>query len=138
MDGGETSLQDILANGPAVLAFFKVTCPVCQLAFPFLDRIHSPGALPVYGVSQNDSRATAGFIREYGIGFPVLLDEEDAFPASNAFGISTVPTMFVIATDGTISNVIEGWQKNEVAALGKKAGVNPFRETEYVPEWKAG
>lgn len=138
LDGGETSLHDILVNGPAVLAFFKVTCPVCQFTLPFLDRIQSPGALPVYGISQNDARATAEFTREYGTSFPVLLDAEDAFPTSNAFGISTVPTMFVIETDGTISNVIEGWLKADIAALGKQGGVNPFLESDYVPEWKAG
>ena len=28
------------ASGPVVLAFCKVSCPICQLAFPFIQRIH--------------------------------------------------------------------------------------------------
>ena len=59
LDGAETSLKDAIANGPALLAFFKISCPVCQLAFPFLDRIHASGALSIYGVCQNGrARAT--------------------------------------------------------------------------------
>ena len=38
--GSEHSLEEILARGPALLAFYKVTCPVCQNTFPFLERIY--------------------------------------------------------------------------------------------------
>ena len=51
LDGGAVALREILANGPAVIAFFKTTCPVCQLTLPFLERIHKAGTLPVYAVS---------------------------------------------------------------------------------------
>ena len=34
--GGKRSLDEILAGGAAVLAFFKITCPTCQLMMPFL------------------------------------------------------------------------------------------------------
>jgi len=36
LDGKKFSLRDELANGPVVLAFFKVSCPTCQYTFPFL------------------------------------------------------------------------------------------------------
>ncbi len=139
IDGPETSLQEIAANGPVLLAFFKVSCPVCQLTFPFLDRI-AAGSLAIYGVSQNDPEATRDFNRRFGVSFPVLLDsEENGYQVSNAFGISSVPTMFLVERDGTVSNVIEGWAKRDVAALGGRVGVNPFRESDgNVPEWKAG
>jgi len=55
LDGGTVELQDILAKGPALIAFFKTTCPVCQFTFPFLARIHKPGTLSVYAVSQDDA-----------------------------------------------------------------------------------
>jgi peroxiredoxin len=139
LDGGESTLQDLIANGPVLLVFFKVTCPVCQFAFPFFERLHQPGTLPVYGVCQNDAEDTRDFNRRFGITFPTLLDsEDDGYPASNGFGISTVPTAFLIERDGTISRVMEGWQKKQIEWLGGKAGVNPFRPGEYVPEWKAG
>jgi len=139
LEGGEATLRDIIANGPALLAFFKVNCPVCQLAFPYLERIQSPDRLPVYGVSQNGPDDTRDFNRRFGVTFPMLLDtEESGFPVSNSFGISSVPTLFLVERDGTVSRVVEGWQKSEIARLGAQAGVNPFREGDSVPDWKAG
>ena len=140
--GGETSLHELLPNGPVLLAFFKITCPVCQLTFPFLDRIHrerTPASIAIYGISQDDERWTRDFNERYGVTLPTLLDpEEQDFPVSNAYGISTVPSLFLVERDGTVSWTLEGFSKRELQALAGKAGVNPFRETDYVPEWKAG
>jgi peroxiredoxin len=139
LEGGEASLQDIVANGPALLAFFKISCPVCQLTLPFLDRIHTPGRLPIYAVSQNSAEDTRYFREHFKIALPTLLDrEENGFPASNAFGISSVQTMFLIERDGTVSRVIEGWVRQDIEALAKTAGVAPFRQGENPPQWKAG
>ena len=140
LEGGEASLQELTAGGLALLAFYKVSCPICQLTLPFLERIHGGGRLPVFAISQNDDEDTNEFNRYYGISIPTLLDREEAdFPASNAFGISSVPTLFLVERDGTVSRVIEGWQKQEIERLGAQAGVNPFRpEDKNVPQWKAG
>jgi len=133
LDGGELSLAEITAQGPALLAFFKVSCPVCQLTFPFLERIHQAGSLAVYGISQNDAADTRDFARRYGTTFPMLLDSAKAgYAASNAYGITSVPTIFAIGRDGSIERVTEGWRKQEMAALG---AVGP---EDRVPEWKAG
>jgi len=139
LDGGESSLSEIVSSGPAVLAFYKVSCPVCQLTLPYLERIQASGKLPVIAISQNDAGDSRDFNRRFGVTMPTLLDrEESGFAVSNSFGISSVPTLFVVETDGAVSRVIEGWQKSEIEKLGAKAGVNPFRKGESVPDWKAG
>ena len=139
LDGGESTLTDILARGPAVLAFYKVSCPVCQLTLPYLERIQASGRLPIIAISQNDAADSREFNRRYGITLPTLLDvEESGFPVSNAFGISSVPTLFVVEQDGSVSHVVEGWRKSEIAKLGAQAGVNPFPEGDSAPEFKAG
>ncbi|PWU02285.1 MAG: hypothetical protein C5B51_21195 [Terriglobia bacterium] len=139
LDGGEISLDEISAEGPALLAFFKVSCPVCQLTLPYLERIQTSGRLPVYGISQDDPEDTREFNRRFGISFPMLLDtEESGFPVSNNYGISSVPTLFLVERDGRVSRVVEGWNKLEIEGLGAQAGVNPFRQGESVPDWKAG
>ncbi len=97
---------------------------------PYLDRLH-PGA-KVWAVSQNEAEDTADFARYYGLTMPILLDPEDGFPASNAFGITNVPTMFQLDEGGRIEKVIEGWNRTEMAALGV------LREGDDVPAWKAG
>jgi len=40
MDAKPFSLGDALARGPAVLVFFKVSCPTCQYALPFFERLY--------------------------------------------------------------------------------------------------
>jgi peroxiredoxin len=139
LDGGTVALEEILANGPALIAFFKTTCPVCQLTFPFLERIHKPGTLSVYAISQDDARDTLEFNRQFGMTIPTLLDAaRGGYAVSNAFGISNVPTAFLIARDGSISRVIEGWDKREIEWLGRQAGVEAVRQGDDVPEWKPG
>lgn len=139
LDGGAVALQEIVANGPAVIAFFKTTCPVCQFTFPFLERIHKAGALPVYAISQDNAEDTREFNREFGLTLPTLLDSaRSGYPVSNAFGISSVPTAFLIERGGGIARVVEGWSKRDIESLGGAAGVQVFRQGDNVPEWKAG
>jgi peroxiredoxin len=139
LEGGTTALQEMLANGPAVIAFFKTTCPVCQLTFPFLERIHQGGRLPVYAISQDDAEDTREFNRQFGLTLPTLLDTgRSGYPVSDAFGISSVPTTFVVERDGGISRVIEGWSRREIEWLGGLAGVAAIRRGDNVPEWKPG
>ena len=139
LDGGSATLQEVIANGPAVIAFYKTTCPVCQLTLPFLDRIHKGGALPVYAISQDDAEDTREFNREFGVALPTLLDTaRSGYPVSDAFGISSVPTAFLMERDGSIARVIEGWSKRDIESLGGLAGAQVFRQGENVPEWKAG
>jgi len=135
--GVKFSLEQIRGAGPAVLAFFKISCPVCQYTFPFLERMAKGASLRFYGISQDNVKSTNGFLREQGVTFPTLLDDS-AYSVSNAFGITTVPVMFLVEPDGSISWVSEGFSRQELEELGRRAGAPPFRPGEYVPEWKAG
>jgi len=141
LQGHERSLEELLQSGPVLLAFFKEGCPACELTFPFLERLHQGvgGAVQLVAVSQADARQAEKFNRDCGVSFTTLLDEARAgYPASNAFGISYVPTCFLIEKDGTISWSMEGFSKGELEAMGQRAGVSAFKAGEYVPEWKAG
>jgi peroxiredoxin len=139
LSGERYSLKDMLASGPVVLAFFKVSCPVCQLTFPFLDRIYRGESLKVFGISQDDTNASREFNEEFGVTFPALLDlERESYPASNAFGIACVPSVFLVEPGGKISWTMEGFVKKDLEELGARAGVKPFQPGERVPEAKAG
>ena len=133
LTGGKQTLSGVLSRGPALLALYKISCPVCQMTLPFLERLHSAGTTRVFGVSQNGAEDTENFARHFGLTFPMLLDLEDGgFAASNAYGISSVPTMYLVDAAGTISSVIEGWLKVDMERLGA------LREGDNVPAWKAG
>jgi len=136
LEGGRQSLADLVANGPVLLAFFKVSCPVCQFTLPFLERFHQ-SKVNVMGISQDDAALTREFNQEFGITFPALIDSR-GYPASNGFGISHVPSLFLVQPDGSVSWALDGFNKRELTDLGALYGVIPFRQAEYVPEWKAG
>jgi len=141
-ESGTRTLRELLANGPVLLVFFKSTCPVCQMTLPYLDRIQrgrTPESFSIYGVSQDDAETTQEFVAEFGISFPMLRDTgESGYPASNAYGISHVPSLFLVAGDGTIAWSMEGFNKRELETIAAQAGVQPFRADERVPEWKSG
>jgi peroxiredoxin len=140
LNGGRRSLQAILERGPALFAFFKSSCPVCQLTLPFLDRMADSPTMQVIAISQDDAETTRAFQRRFGVSRqPILFDEAKAgYPASNAFGISSVPSLFVVEQDGKISKAFSGFSKRDIEALGERMGVAPFRPDDNVPEWKAG
>jgi len=148
IDGKPFSLKEALARGPMVVAFFKVSCPVCQFALPYLERIYQSYGkrnVTMVGISQNENKDTAAFLREYGVSFPVLLDDPKRYLVSNAYGLTNVPSIFWIAQDGEIEISSVGWVRNEIAEIGRKAaestgeGAKPvFRPGEDVPDFRAG
>lgn len=103
--GRETTLSSLLAEQgtPILLAFFKVSCPVCQYTFPFLNRLVVPGKLSVIGVSQDEEEATEQFGAEFGLDFPLLMDPAArGYVASNTFRITSVPSLFLLGAERRI------------------------------------
>jgi peroxiredoxin len=146
LDGSRYSLYQRLKESPLVLlAFFKVSCPVCHLEFPYLERLHrSYPKLPIWGISQDDVDATVAFCKMYGVTFPSLLDDNGLF-ASIDYGITHVPSVFLVTSDRMIRQTIVGFSKSDLDKLGKElaryasSAYKPlFTEADEVPEMKPG
>jgi len=149
IDGKIYSLEELLQRGPVLAAFFKISCPVCQFTFPFLQRLYERYGnddVTFLGISQDDAKATAGFAKQYGIMFPIALDEkEKGYLASNAYGLTNVPTIFLIDGDGTASISSMGFVKKDLeqiaAQLAERRKIAPaalFRANESVPANRPG
>src|ERR1700754_4356168 len=148
LNGKDYSLSALLEKGPVVAAFFKISCPVCQFTFPFLERLHQRyGKTATFlGISQDDAKATNKFANQYGVTFPMALDESAKnYPASNAYGLTNVPTIFLIEPEGTIKVVSNGFNRKELediaASLAETQQSAPaalFRADERVPDHKPG
>ena len=148
LDGKQFSLGDSLGRGPVVLVFFKVSCPTCQYALPFYERLYKAygqKGVALVGVSQNDAKETAAFNKEFGLSFSVLLDDTRTYPVSNAYGLTNVPTIFWIARDGEIEISSVGWLKADfeeinrrMAEAGKIAPAAMFKPGEDVRDFRAG
>jgi peroxiredoxin len=146
-DGTSYSLQEALKKGPVLAAFFKVTCPTCQYTFPFLERLHqqlrSNGA-QIWGVAQDGLKDSQRFARDYAVTFPILMDDKP-YRVSRAYGLEYVPTLFLIAPDGSITLESEGFSKRDLLETQKslaQALAAPvgelFSPRESVPEYKPG
>jgi len=139
LDGKKFSLREALQRGPVVAAFFKVSCPTCQYTFPFLERLYRAYGnqnVTLIGISQNDRKDTAAFVKEYGVTFSVLLDDVHSYPVSNAYGLTNVPTIFWIAGDGEIEISSVGWVKNDFEQINRK--IAEFAETAQAPVFQPG
>jgi peroxiredoxin len=142
--GRQWSLHDALPQGPVVLAFFKVSCPTCQLTFPFLQRLiddphDAPGKGPqLVAISQDEAPDTHEFQQRFGVSMPTLIDARPDYPASNGFLITSVPSIFVVESDGTISLAVDGFNKAAIEQIGRMYGLTPFLETDHVPALRPG
>jgi peroxiredoxin len=148
LDGKAFSLTIELARGPVVLVFFKVSCPTCQYALPFYERLYKAyrdKGVSLVGISQNGAKDTAAFNKEFGVTFPVLLDDTSSYPVSNAYGLTNVPTIFWIGQDSEIEVSSVGWLKADfeeinrrMAEAGKIAPAVVFKAGEEVRDFRAG
>ena len=148
LEGKPFSLREALDRGPVIAAFFKVSCPTCQYTLPFLERLYKAYGnknVTLVGISQNDKRDTAAFAREYGITFPLLLDDTRSYPVSNAYGLTNVPTIFWIAPDGEIEMSSVGWVRSDFEQLNHRIAEQArvsrtpiFRAGEDVRDFRAG
>lgn len=93
--GGPITLEDLVAEGPALLIFFRFAgCPACNLALPFYDRALLPAlqerGIRAVAVTPHLQAHGANAIRErHGLGFPVATDGNNAL--ARRFGLAFHP-----------------------------------------------
>jgi peroxiredoxin len=145
--GSAFDLSVATREGPIVLAFFKVSCPVCQFSFPFLERLHrayGQGQAHIWGISQDDLRDTQCFFREFNLTFPALVDAE-GYAVSNLYGLTNVPTILLVGSNGLVQVSFTGFDRAGILKisdlLAKAATKKPhqvFRPGEQIPDYKPG
>ena len=138
--GAETTLDTILSDGKVLLAFFKISCPTCQLTLPFLERLYkNTNLIQVYGISQDDPQSTKAFCERFGVTFPMPVDRAGAsFPVSNTFAITEVPSLFLVEKDSEVAWALSGFSRQALEDLGHDMHVAIFRADDRVPEVKPG
>lgn len=94
---------------PALLVFWSAFCPLCrELAPEIVDLAKRYKAeLRVIGVNLDGKRfsnAVSAFLREFGVPYPVGLDEirNDLFIASDPYGIEKTPTAVFVDGAGIV------------------------------------
>jgi len=104
--------------GPTALFFYKVTCPVCQMAAPAAGMFEQAYPGRIRGIGQDPEEKLADFDRTYGLGFPSIA-ELPPYEVSNAYGIRTVPTTFLVE-DGSVIDTVESWDRDGLNGVSKQ------------------
>jgi thiol-disulfide isomerase/thioredoxin len=121
-------IEGTAADGPRAIVFYKVTCPVCQMAAPKVQALDDAFPGRVVAVGQDPPGRLAGFGDEYGMHLSGIADLAP-YHASEAYGVRTVPTLFLL-DDGIVLDTVEGWDRegfNRVAGRLAELTKSPYR-----------
>jgi hypothetical protein len=129
---------------PGALVFFKVTCGTTKIATPAIERLARAYPGQVVGVGQDPQVDLDAFASAFGLTLP-LVPDPDPYPASDAYGIVSAPTVVAVSADGSVAAVAESWDRaawNRVSAnLARILGVETVLVSEPedgLPSFKPG
>ena len=131
------SVTDPWRDGPVVLAFFKTTCPVCQMSAPKVQGLADAG-VRVVAVGEDPPAEVQAYADHYGQKVTTL-SEPAPYPASDAYGIDTVPTLVLVDHDGTVRDSVASWDRDAWNRLAETAGAPPISdESDGLPPFRPG
>jgi peroxiredoxin len=117
---GGDEITDPWADGPVVLAFFKTSCPVCRLSAPMVQAIADSG-VRVVAIGEDPPDALRAFASDERLTVTTL-SEDAPFDVSEAFGLATVPSLFLVDDTGTIRDTVVSWDRDEWNHFAAAAG----------------
>ncbi len=139
LDGRTVSLADFRGKQKVVVAFWASWCGPCRVETPalrtFYQKTHKADAdYEIVAVSIDDDRGAA---EEYAarskMPFPVLLDT--AQKAAGAYGVDSIPRLFVIDKSGTVTFGQVGYTPALEFQLARELGIKNY--TPSVPQLNA-
>ncbi len=144
LEGVSRATAEARNSGLLLVAFFKVSCPTCQLTFPYLQKLSEAcPSLTVWGVSQNDATETRAFERDFGTSFPMLLDK--GLEVTDRFDLQTVPAMYLTDESGLVLDYMGAWSKDFINGIARRvaeregsAPAAPVSDADRVPAFTPG
>ena len=122
IDTGQT-VDDPWRQSPVVLAFFKSTCPVCQMTAPMV-RAMADGGARVVAVGEDPRPTLVDFRARFDQHVPTV-SEPAPYRVSSAYGLETVPSVFLVGGDGLVLDAVGGWDREGWNRVATAAGGAP-------------
>ena len=121
---------------PTLLVILETDCPTCQLAVPYLNRLHELGAR-VEGLSQDSPADTERFAEAMPVRFPLTVDV--GLQESQRRNPTSVPAFFLLDDQGQTNQATVGFAKQDMNAFAAALGFPKVaNEHDGKPEWKPG
>ena len=125
-EGSQISLA-ALQGKAVVLNFWASWCGPCVNELPLIEHLAQEQAskVSVLFVNVGESRGTVNeFLTEHGFEFPVILDATGRI--AELYGVTSLPTTYVIAPDGDIAQPIFGEITSAEQLQAYITGARPF------------
>lgn len=103
LDGEEVALSDY--RGSRVwINFWATWCPPCRAEMPDMEEFYKQNDVEILAINLTETEPNTDqvqrFVDEYGLTFPILLDE--VIEVATAYRIQPIPTSFMIDSEGVI------------------------------------
>ncbi len=116
LDGAPVSLEAFRGR-VVVLNFWATWCGPCRVEMPEFERYQAQvgDRVAILGVNmQEPPEVIAPFVRQYGLTFPILLDESGAISAP--YRVTGLPTSVIVDRSGVIRERVVGPMTRDVLA----------------------
>lgn len=112
---GDTITLSKFKGKVVILDFWATWCPPCRAKIPALVELqeeYRERGLQILGVSiDRDKETLKDFYKEHGINYPVLMDDGEV---AKRFGVTAIPTTYIIDREGTLVKKYVGPREKEV------------------------
>lgn len=129
LDGQRVSLADYRGKKKLILSFWASWCVPCKTEMPMLREFYerqrkNSDKFELLAISIDDERAPAErFATAMKLPFPVLLDPNSQ--AADAYGVDSIPSIFVIDEKGKVIYGHTGFDPNLEIVLAHHLGLKP-------------
>ncbi|MEQ6388324.1 thiol-disulfide oxidoreductase ResA [Bacillaceae bacterium S4-13-58] len=116
LDGEKVQLSDYRGQG-VFLNFWATYCPPCKEEMPYMENQYhyfKDKGVTVLAVDVGEPKVTVeGFVNEYGLTFPILLDPSE--DVMSAYGIGQLPVTFLVDKEGmVIDRITSGLTEEQI------------------------
>ncbi|MBK8231358.1 MAG: redoxin domain-containing protein [Candidatus Eisenbacteria bacterium] len=121
LDGKTHELKTLLAKGPVLLNFWATWCKPCMQELPEVQKLwdkYKDQGFSFVTVAYDDAKSVGKvkpLAKSKGFRFPVILDPEHKI--ANPYSVRNCPTSFLIAPDGKIVSIAQGYRPGDEKAL---------------------
>jgi thiol-disulfide isomerase/thioredoxin len=106
INGGHVDLHAGL-DRPVLVHFWADWCPICRLEQGSIQALSQDYRVITVATTSGSADEVRAFMRQQGLGFPVLLDEEGTM--AREWGVQGVPASFVIDPAGRVAHATVGY-----------------------------
>ncbi|MCP3740954.1 TlpA family protein disulfide reductase [Rossellomorea sp. BNER] len=102
VEGEEVKLTDLVGK-KVILNFWATWCPPCKEEMPELQSFYEKNKdeVEVLAINMDPDAEIKSFLKDYGVTFPVLLDDNDI--VNQLYEVMSMPTTIVIDKNGKIT-----------------------------------